>query len=89
MTDDLLRRCLQSVGMTAFVTHLDLFEGAQTTGDAAADLQVRSGWTSHACRSRISTARRILASGRKADALDLIARSRLPDEIRDAARAAR
>lgn len=74
--------------MTAFVTHRDLFKGSQTNGDAAADLQVRSGWTTRACKSRISTERRILDAGRKADALKLITHSRLPDKIRDAARAA-
>jgi len=82
-----MRRGLQSIGMTAFVTHRDLFEGSQTNGDAATDLQVRSGWTTRACRSRISTARRILDAARKADALKLITRCRLPDKIRNAARA--
>jgi len=88
MTDDQLRRCLQSVGMTAFVTHLALFEGNQSNADAAADLQQTAGWTAQACRSRISTARRLLRAGRRADALQMIVDSRLPDIPRKAARAA-
>ena len=88
MTDDQLRRTLQSVGMTAFVTHLTLFESALSHSDVAAALQQREGWTAKACHSRTSHARRILTENHRRDALLIISASRLPEAFRAAARAA-
>lgn len=89
MTEDQVLRALRSVGMTAFVTHLELFEGPLSNADATTRLQHRSGWTLTGCRTRVSCARRILAAGHRSDALHLIvAASNLPDAVRDAARRA-
>ena len=86
MTDEQLLRALQSVGMTAFMTNLALFKSSLGNSDAAAELEMRNGWTTTACRTRVSNARRILAQGREKDALQLSAASRLSEEIRSAAR---
>ena len=88
MTDDQVRRTLQSIGMTAFVTHLALFEGPLPADEVAARLEQAEGWTAKACRSRTSHARRLLAQGHRADALTLIANAAVPETIRAMARAA-
>ncbi|MFE3835477.1 hypothetical protein [Pseudogemmobacter sonorensis] len=87
MDDDRLRAALRAIGMAAFVRHLDLFKGPQGHAEAAAELQGRSGWTAHSCRSRVSKARAILASGREGDALAMIAASERVEA--DTSRAAR
>ena len=90
MNDDQMMRHLRSVGMECFVTHLALFSGAQSQGDAAADLQSRTGWTSAACRTRVSKAGALIAAGRVDAVLALIAVSgRMTEGTRAAARAAR
>lgn len=86
MTDEQLLRALQSVGMTAFLNCLPLFKSSLSNSDAAAELEMRNGWTATACKTRVSHARRILEQGREQDALRLIAASRLPEDIRSAAR---
>ena len=88
MTDDQFRRALQSIGMTAFVTHLALFESARSNAEVAGILEQAEGWTAKACKSRTSHARRLLHADRRAEALRLIAASRLPEQVRAAARAA-
>lgn len=83
MNADGLLRALQSVGMTAFVTHLRMFEGPLPNEDAAAELSTLSG-----CRTRVSRARSILKAGQRDAALRMIAGAgRVPDSTRDAARA--
>ena len=86
MNDDLLARYLQSVGMAALVTHLDLFRSHRSDQGAAAARQVATGWKPDASRTRVSKARTIIASGRLADALDLIAGARVPEDVQSAAR---
>jgi hypothetical protein len=87
MTDDDLMRALRSVGMTAFVGHLALFEDTGDAGMAAERLQRMTGWQPAACRTRVSNARAILRAGRRRDALALIAASaRVGNAARDAAR---
>jgi hypothetical protein len=88
MTDESLLRLLRSVGMTAFVEHLDLFKSGLSGSDAATELQSQTGWTSSACKTRVSKARSILAQGHEKDALRLIIASKLPAALREAARRA-
>ena len=88
MNDEQFLCALRSVGMTAFVTHLALFEGPLRDADATAHLQDLTGWKPKATRARVSNARSILGHGRRADALRAIAGSSLPDPIRDMARLA-
>ena len=86
MDDDLLARYLQSVGMAALVTHLELYRSPRTDEGAAAALEAATGWKPNACRTRVSKARTIIASGRLGDALDLIASARVPEDVQSAAR---
>jgi hypothetical protein len=89
MNDDMLHRYLQSVGMAAFVTHLDLFRSRLSDEGAAAALEGVTGWQPNACRTRVSKARAIIAADQLANGLDLIARARVPENIQSSARAAR
>lgn len=84
MTDAQLQRALQSVGLAAFVTHLELFQGAEDTAGAAARLQAATGWAETACLTRVRYARAILAAGRRNDALARVAQS---DKVAQATRA--
>lgn len=73
MTDADLLRALRSVGMAAFMAHLDLFQAPTDTATRAETLRLRSGWTATACRTRVNSASAILNAGRLRDALTLIA----------------
>jgi len=88
MTDDQLLRSLRSVGMTAFVTHLAPWDSPQSNADVAERLVSLEGWSRKASLTRVSNARRILASGRRTQALHLIFTANVPEGVRALARRA-
>lgn len=73
MTDAALLRALRSVGLAAFVDHLDLFQAATDTATRAQSLHLRTGWALAACKTRVNTAGAILKAGRLRDALGQVA----------------
>ena len=75
--------------MAALVTHLDLFRSPRSDEGAAGALEGATGWKPNACRTRVSKARAIIAAGRLADALDLIASAKVPEDVQSAARKVR
>lgn len=88
MTDAELIRALRSVGLAAFVDHITIFDSPLSGAEAAAELQERTGWAAPACRTRVARARRVIAAGRVAAALEQIAGSgRVSAQTRSKARA--
>lgn len=73
MTDAGLSRALRSVGMAAFVRHLDIFAGPLPAPAAAADRESATGWRPTACMTRVNYARAILSADRRDNALRMIA----------------
>ena len=68
------------------VTHLARYRSPRSDKDAAAALNAATGWTTDACRTRVTKARAIIAAGRLGDALDRIASAQVPEEEQKAAR---
>jgi hypothetical protein len=80
MNDDQFKRAMQSVGLTCFVKHFELFADRRlSSGDAAAELSAREPFTANACRSRVSHSRRVIESGRARDGLRMFLSSRIND----------
>lgn len=87
MTEDQMMRALRSVGMTAFVAHMAVWESRQDAATAAEALHLTTGWQPTACRTRVSYARAILKAGLRRAALERVAGAvRVDDATRDQAR---
>ena len=87
MNDDLLKRSLQSIGKECFVTYFPLFSSESlSNADIAGIIYEERAYKYNSCRSRTSTARRIIRAGRAMDALQLVSRSEgVPFTIREEA----
>lgn len=68
-----MMRALRSVGMTAFVAHMALWESRQDAATAAETLHLTTGWQPTACRTRVNYARAILKAGLRRAALERVA----------------
>lgn len=88
MNDKQLERSLQSIGKGCFTLYFSEFsdEGLKSE-DLIEYLMKQEGYEESGCRTRVSQARRIIRSGRAADALVEVVRStRLSDDVIDRAR---
>lgn len=88
MNDTQLNRTIQSIGKGCFVENFSLFVDAKVPNeDAIEQLMRKHGYQESGARTRVLGSRRIIASGRAKDALEIIASSeRVPAHISSAAR---
>lgn len=86
MNEQQLIRTLNSVGRRCFITYFRQFCDPSLSNEAvAAQIEETEGYSSKACRSRVSGARRIISAGRGRDALTIIAGSRADARTRQEA----
>lgn len=83
MNDEQLRRSLQSIGMACFVRYFQQFSDESMNNEDLIELLMRTeNYMESGCRTRVTQARRIIASERALDALQIVASSgRVPDEV--------
>ena len=86
MNEQQLVGTLKSVGMRCFVKYFRQFcDPSLSNEDIAAQIEEAEGYSPTTCRSRVSSARRIIRAGRGRDALTIIANSRADAWIRQEA----
>lgn len=87
MNDEQLRRSLQSIGMACFVRYFPQFSDESMNNEDLIELLMRNeNYMESGCRTRVTQARRIIASERAVDALLIVASSdRVPSEVSTAA----
>jgi hypothetical protein len=81
MDDEKFNRAMRTIGLTCFVKHYELFADMRMpSGSAAAELSSREEtFTTHSCRGRVSTARRVFREGRAKEALRMFLSSKISD----------
>ena len=91
MDDQQLDRCLRSIGKGCFVKYFEEFSNSRySREDLIEILMSTEGYEESGSRTRVSQSRRIIQSGRADDALQMvIASERLPNDVRELARALR
>ncbi len=87
MNNEQLRRSLQSIGMACFVRYFPQFSDEAMSNENLIELLMRNeNYMESGCITRVTQARRIIASGRAVDALLIVAGSaRVPSEVSAAA----
>lgn len=89
MTDDALKRKLQSVGIECFIKHFDLFLSEASFSDVVEVLRKESQYTEKSCKSRASHGLGIVRQGKARAALQKISNSsskNVSDEVRQLAK---
>ena len=88
MTDEQLRRSLQSIGMACFVKYFPQFSDETMSNEDLIELLMREeNYMESGCTTRVTQARRIIARERAVDALLIVASSiRVSDEVSTEAR---
>ena len=83
MNDTQLIRSLQSIGKACFVRYFPLFSDNNLRNDELIELLMRQeNYVESGCITRVTQARRIIASERAVDALLIVASSvRVSDEV--------
>ena len=87
MNDEQLRRSLQSIGMACFVRYFPQFSDKSMGNEDLIELLMRKeNYMESGCITRVTQARRIIASERALDALLIVESSaRVPGEVSMAA----
>lgn len=88
MTDEQLKRALRSIGFACFAVNSEILLDDGVSIETAAERLHRAapGWTLAGCRIRVKNARQIMKADRIADAMRIIAGSRIDREFADRAR---
>ena len=86
MDDDQLEYALKSMGKTCFVNYFFALSDESLSNDDIAELMLRNKEKWSTIFSRISNGRRIVRSGRGREALNLIAGSKVDEDVREKAR---
>lgn len=83
MSDEQLRRSLQSIGKACFVRYFPQFSDTFLRNEHLVELLMRQeNYVKSGCITRVTQARRIIASERAVDALLIVASSvRVSDEV--------
>jgi hypothetical protein len=76
MTDSELERALQSVGKACFITHHGILSDLRMTREERGRrLKATAGYTENGTRTRVNNSEAIIAGGRTADAMAIMAGS--------------
>jgi hypothetical protein len=83
MNDKQLERSVQSIGKGCFTLYFSEFQDERLKSEDLIEyLMNQEGYEESGCRTRVTQARRIISSGRAADALaDVVRSSRLSDDV--------
>jgi hypothetical protein len=80
VNDDQFKRTMQSIGLSCFVKHFELFADRRTSQDQAVrQLMKLEGYAETGSRTRVSCSRRVIEAGRAKDGLRMFLSSKVND----------